>query len=368
MRGVRVLTGLLAVAGCSCAAASETPVIPAVLDLGVIAWPEGVTGRDGGSSTRVGDRSVWMFGDTTVDRPGVDGRQWRHNSVSWSDDLIAWDGLDNWQQLTDSSGVPAELMPQTADEQAFNDLHFIDGCTTEPCGARWATWPGSPVYDAARRRTLIFYGLIYAEPGEFNFESIGNSIAEWRDGEVRPRRPEFRPGTDHPTLLWSGEISAFGSAALAVDDMLYAYSCQTGGLSKECMLGRVALAEALTPAAWRYFDGQRWSTAVTDAVSVLSGSDILSVAWVEFLQAYIAVYSHPLQNRVLIRTAPEPHGPWSAPTELLETMPREGGGWVYDAVLHAEYALDAGRIQYISYTRGSEMRLVQVNLAAAQLQ
>lgn len=361
----RILLLVAVLAGCN-SEPPPAPDIPAVTDLGVIPWPPGVNGRDGGSSTRVGNRSIWIYGDTTVDRPGVDGRQWRHNSVSWSADFWAFDGISDWGQITDELGVPAELMPQTADERTFNDLHFIDGCTTEPCGARWATWPGSPVYDAARKRTLIFYGLIYAEPGAFNFGSVGNSIAVWHDGDAQPERPEFRPGTEHPTLFWIGEVSAFGSASLAVGDMLYAYSCQTGGLSKSCMLGRAPLADALTPSAWRYYAGMdTWSAAVTDAVDVLTGNDILSVAWNEYLGAYIAVYSQPLRDRVLLRTAPAPEGPWSLAVELFETLPREDGIWVYDALLHPEYVLDGGRIQYISYTRGSEMRWVQINLAKA---
>ena len=59
--------------------------------------------------------------------------------------------------------------------------------------ARWALWPGAPVFDTAGNRALIPYGLIYAEPGSFNFHGVGSSLAVWDDFTALPTRPVLSP-------------------------------------------------------------------------------------------------------------------------------------------------------------------------------
>ncbi len=67
-----------------------------------------------------------------------------------------------------------------------------EDCKEKPCGARYVVWPGNMLFDEANNRVLVFYNLIYAEPGDFNFEGIGSSIAVWNDPDERPVRN--RPG------------------------------------------------------------------------------------------------------------------------------------------------------------------------------
>jgi hypothetical protein len=57
--------------------------------------------------------------------------------------------------------------------------------------------------------------------------------------------------------------------------------------------------------------GGRWSSSVDDAVPVFDGLDILSVSWNTYLQRYVAVYSALFSDDVMIRTSPNPEGPWS---------------------------------------------------------
>jgi hypothetical protein len=65
------------------------------------------------------------------------------------------------------------------------------------------------------------------------------------------------------------------------------------------------------------------------------------------------------------RTAPDLTGPWSDEATLY-TAPEEHAP--YDAVHHAEYEEDGGRVQYVTYSRptsgwfGSEFALVRVVL------
>jgi hypothetical protein len=107
---------------------------------------------------------------------------------------------------------------------------------------------------------------------------------------------------------------------------------------------------------------------VGDAISVFSGDDILDVSWNAYLQHYVAVYSQPLSENVMIRTSPNPEGPWSGEIKAFTTMqPAPGGSNVHDAQAHPEYNEDGGRIMFVTYSRptgafSSEVRLVSLTL------
>lgn len=151
-------------------------------------------------------------------------------------------------------------------------------------------WPGPPIWDAARGRALIFYGLIYGEPGPFNFRGVGESIAVWRD------------------------------------------------------------FDALERAAWQVWDGAGFSGDVGKAKPLFDGAPIMSVHHAPALGRYLAVYAAPVSRDVELRTAPALSGPWSAPLRLFVTDPG-AGEWTYDAVAHAALAEDDGRVLYVTYSR-----------------
>jgi hypothetical protein len=98
------------------------------------------------------------------------------------------------------------------------------------------------VSDPARNRELVFYQLVSAQPGNFNFQAVGYSVATWQNFADLPQRPVINPQAEHPDLLFTQDQPAFGSAALVVGDTLYAYGCDTSDFSVACELGRVDLA------------------------------------------------------------------------------------------------------------------------------
>jgi len=86
-----------------------------------------------------------------------------------------------------------------------------------------------------------------------------------------------------------------------------------------------------------------WSSQLADAVPVFNGDGILSVAWNNYLQQYIAVFSEPFSQNVLMRTAPSPEGPWSVAVVAFMAMQPDFGN-VYDAHAHPEYDADGQTI------------------------
>lgn len=369
---VPVLVATLVSGGCS--EPKPAFVVQSTRELGTLEQAPVIKGRDGGYSGLVGTRSVWLYGDTILARPGEDGTAWRHNTWSMTSDLDASDSITGFSEDNDGKGVPREFFPQTAAEAAFNRAHSEaiagkDGCAA-PCGARWALWPGPLVFDVARGRALIVYTKIYGEPGEWNFRSVGTGIATWEGPGTPVKRPEPSPGTQHPTLLFAEGEPQLASGAVVQDGRLYLLGCH--GQDKRCLLARAPLADALRRSAWRFYAGDdRWSAAPGDAEPLFRAMDMTSLHYNAHLRAWLAIYSPPFANEVRARSAPSLTGPWSSEVKLFDARPPgEAGKFAYCGLGHPEYARHDGRLEVVSYYRATapwtgELRLVQLELARA---
>jgi hypothetical protein len=266
------------------------------------------------------------------------------------------------------------LLQETAAESSYNRSHNGNPCQQEPCGERWALWPSSIVADSVNDRAMIFYSLVNAQPGSFNFQAAGNSVALWQNLQSAPVRPLFPSPVvaDHPDLMFNENEPNFGSAAFLDSGMLYVYGCgvPSNGADKGCRLARVDPAQIQNRSAWMYYAGNGvWSPELGNAISVFDGFNILSVSWNSFLGRYIAIYSQPFSQNVMIRTSPRPEGPWSGEAVVFTAMAPASGN-VYDAHAHSEYDANGGETIYVTYSRStgfltSEVRLVALHLQAA---
>ncbi|MGB6725719.1 MAG: DUF4185 domain-containing protein [Terracidiphilus sp.] len=343
-------------------------------DLGAIPTNPEILGRDGGYSALFDGNSVWLYGDTFLAKPNAEDFTLISDSWSYTTDLNAQGGIAGFKEKTDSSGAPTMILPETAAEQAFNAAHDSNNCQAQPCGARWALWPMSVTVDPATDQALIFYQVVSALPGDFNFQGIGESVATWQNLTAVPVRPTLNPPivSSHPDLLFGENEPNFGSASLMVNGVLNVYGCgvPTIGLDEGCRLAKVDPAQAQNRSAWMFYAGSgNWSSQDSNAVSVFEGDSILSVDWNSYLGLYVAVYSAPFSQNVMIRTAQAPEGPWSNETvAFVAKQPASGN--VNDAHAHAEYDLNGGQTIFVSYSRGlptpftSEVRLVELQLKA----
>jgi hypothetical protein len=205
-------------------------------DLGTFGTNPKILGRDGGYSGVFGGFAVWIYGDTFLANPNAQGQTLISDSWAFTPDLNATGGITGFQEREDSSGAPTILLQLTAAEQAFNTAHQGNSCE-QPCGARWALWPGAIVADPARNRALVFYQLVSAAPGNFNFQAVGYSVAIWQSFAGQPQRPVINPNAAHPDLLFGANDPSFGASALVVGDTLYAYGCGGSDFTVPCVLG-----------------------------------------------------------------------------------------------------------------------------------
>ena len=378
MRGLGSLTAICIVAlglsGCSLYPGGQAGppaglTVVQATDLGTFGTNPKIVGRDGGYSGVFGGYVVWLYGDTFLANPNAQGQTLISDSWAYTADFNAADGITGFQERDDSAGAPTMILQLTSAEQAFNVAHQGNPCQQQPCGARWALWPGATVSDPARNRALVFYQLVSAQPGNFNFQAVGYSVATWQNFADLPQRPVINPQAEHPDLLFTQDQPAFGSAALVVGDTLYAYGCDTSDFSVACELGRVDLASVTDLSAWTYYAGDgTWSANIGDAMWVFTGNPILNVSWNGYLQQYVAVYNSPLSENVMMRTAPNPEGPWSREVMAFTALaPAPGQSPVDDAQAHPEYNLNGGQTMFVSYSHAtgpfsSEFHLVSVEL------
>lgn len=214
--------------------------------------------------------------------------------------------------------------------------------------------------------------MIYAEPGDFAFRGVGQSVALWSDLESMPERPVIDPDAEHPTLLFGEGEPEVGLGSQIIDDELYSFACGGDGFDRPCILARVSLDNILDRASWEFWDGGGWSSEASLAKALFDGAPILSVTFNDHLERWTAVYSDPVSNDVVMRTAQELTGPWSEELLLFTADRRSADGWTYDANVHSEYAEDGGRVQYITFSRptgegwfGAELAVVRVELERA---
>ena len=339
-------------------------------EIGTLTASSSIVGRDGASTALVWGHEVWMFGDTFLALANAEGMNFVSNTFATSAASVTDAGITLVDRL-DDVGAPSEILWPTPSELAYDVAHESapDGsCDEQPCGGRYATWPGATVFDPSDGGTaLVFYGLVSAAPGSFNFEGIGSGIAVWTDFDASPARPA--PGVcdgGPPTALFCASEPGYGSGAALVDGFVYTFACTKDGFGYPCQLGRVPFARALDRSAWSYWDGATWASDYGSSAVLFVGGLNVSFQWNAYLAAWMAVYSEPFSNDVGYRTAPQLTGPWSGEATLFTATSGPGGGTAYDAYPHPELAEQDGQVQYVTYSRsngtefGDDFALVRV--------
>ncbi|MCB9675463.1 MAG: DUF4185 domain-containing protein [Alphaproteobacteria bacterium] len=299
---------------------------------------------------------MWLYGDTILAFAGEDGSSWRDNTWSWTDDLAAPTGF---AEPVDGLGAPAELFPETPEEAAYNVAHRGDPCV-EPCGGREILWPMDAVETDVG--ALVFYVKIHGEPGEWSFFGRGIGVAQWTDFEAGPFRPEPRVVDGEPTLLFGPDEPELGIAAWVHEGWVYAFGAKDA--EKHQVVGRVRPESVQDRAAWVFWDGSAWSGEIGAAATVFRGSSQEKVWFDDTLDTWLALYLEGFGERMVLRSAPAPEGPWSEEVTVIETEPANEG-WPYCGIAHPEFGGGLVATYYRSTAPWEgEIRVVQATLEA----
>lgn len=310
-------------AGSPGAATSSTPVGPAAGS-----QLDGMD-RDGGVSVSLRDGStLWLFGDTSAVDSAGNLKYFVNNTAAWA-----------------PPGAPAVTRDAVA---AGRPVQFADPGTVFACPPARPTkalWPMSAVVTPSGPNDVVtaFFGEVCMGEGFLNVEGHGVSVVTWTYVPSAP--PDGTPvrGTLVAQNLFPSDLP-YGSAAVAVADaaagsgdagwFVYGYRCSTpqgaGPFWPDqygpCTVGRVPVASVGDRSAWRFWNGSGWSVDAGAAAPVLAGggSDpaipvaAFTVTRDPVLGAYVMVYSPwpGFIDRVYVRVASSPVGPWSLPTPI----------------------------------------------------
>ena len=254
--------------------------------------------RDGGSSIKLGDKILWMFGDTLFTQESVDGTNARSSTAA----LAPANDPYNISEPLDANGAPAQFIPFSLEDEAHNNLYR----KSEP-NNRWLKWPKNAV-NTSPTEGYVFYERLrsYQVNGgpsiDPNIHQIGiakvtaNSTTAEMVNEAL--FPQGEPGYV-PTVSRNGT--------------LYMRHCRgLGGFTfdYECATGRVKLEELTQRSSYEFWNGSSWVKDINAAVYDKNNPNG-SIAWSEWLQEYVQFYSRGFSGGVVMKTASSPEGPWS---------------------------------------------------------
>ncbi|KAK8045657.1 hypothetical protein PG993_005681 [Apiospora rasikravindrae] len=223
--------------------------------------------------------------------------------------------------------------------------------------------------DGETNTGALFYLISPQNGNETGYRGAGIAKVQLVDGTptVTHRFGDRGYWWDANTTARYGDIAAFrdthsdyvyawGGAPMNITDWVqaaYVYQC------------RVKAADAFDIARYEYWWGRQmgWKseplTTFTAETAVMWMSGQGQVVWNQYLGCYVFVRLGPMSNEVLLRTAPQPEGPWSDDVSVFNATPIGQDGMTYAGVAHP-YLDPSGQSMVISYTNNNNIEVIKV--------
>jgi hypothetical protein len=307
--------------------------------------PAGVSGTDAGYSLRLGNRTLWLFGDVFLLHP-TDPKKPYVAGLSNCGLLVPRGTgpapLRRYRFLTDpKTGLARPLMPNLPGEDST---------------VRY--WPFGGWHDAANRRAWLYFARIYAPGGgPLNFKTLGQGLMSASTDDLDRITFTATPAPDGGQLWWKTEAEPLFGAAVISDspgDWLYVVGVDTRGRPRPGKMARVPKAKIADRAAYEYLaDGAaaRWSPRVEDAADVkgLDSFSEMSVAYNRYLRGWLAVHTVGTSERVRLSLAERPWGPYRRLAEIRAPHRAFEKSFCYAGKEHPELAEEGGKVLYLTY-------------------
>lgn len=241
----------------------------------------GVYGTDLGHSFRHGDALYMVFGDTY----GPNKSDWRSNVMARVDHFDPYQ-IAFSEMISDSPGHAMELL-------------------------------GSRKIPLIEQTVIPTYGISTGDRMYLHFMSVRRFQAHgrWSIGHAGLAYSDDDGSTWTKTgAMWSSN-SNFAQVAFARDpnddSFVYLVGIPAGRYG-DARLARVPADAMLDRTAYRYWDGEGWSTREWDA-SVLVSAPVgeLSLTWNDNVGQWVMMYLNELLDAVVTRTSSALTGPWS---------------------------------------------------------
>lgn len=326
---------------------ASTPVdnnfITSISEVGRISQPPNYSGRDGGDSALVGDRVTWIFGDTLyAPNIPVTGDLFRSATA-------AIGSITNPTQVTeplDAHNAPNQLIPHTAEEQAYNIAHRS--------GAdRYALWPSTIIPKSDGKTAWVFFNDLLISGGKWITQGTGIALLG-ANSTLATRQAGF--------IFTASEVPF--RKAIVVGEMAYVYSGESG--QKYCKVSRVPRDQANSRAAYQFWDGNSWQSDINKAKAIIPCSNMgYAVMYNRTLKSYVEALIPNYSKAVYFSYAAAPEGPWSTPIKGFDLPLDDPKNTPYVPNFHSELSTDNDKTVYLTYSGSTTtVRLMKITLQA----
>ncbi|MEX1233537.1 MAG: DUF4185 domain-containing protein [Roseovarius sp.] len=240
-----------------------------------------VHGTDLGHMIRHKGALYMVFGDTY----GPDGGAWRSSTMARIADPDLQGDLDFAQMIAGPAGNAKEL------------IH-----SAKIPGIEWTVIPTNGI-SLGERMVLHYMSVrMWTSDGRWLVRNSGLAYSD-DDGQNWHRSP---------TALWPNGSGFEQVAFVDQGAMIYSFGIPQGRFGA-VRLRRVARDALFDPAAYRYWDGSAWVSDHRAAAFVVAApAGELSVAWSETHGRWLMMYLDETKAAIVLRTAADLVGPWSA--------------------------------------------------------
>jgi hypothetical protein len=221
------------------------------------------------------------------------------------------------------------------------------------------------------KKLYLFYHRITLLEGTdvfVNFKLDGMGLARADATELEFSRLAAPDGS---LLFWKGDQPTYGVFVERTESFIYLW----GSLMTGMFLARVK-PEAIEdlhayeylvegPTAAKPESAPRWAkTFEPQAVLFDSVPNEMSAAYNAHLKQFVAIHSLGRGRHIVMRTALDRTGPWSAPVTIYEPEPVGDDDLIYAAKEHPELARDGGRRIYITFVNSTTYvpQMIEVTL------
>lgn len=320
-----------------------------------------ITGQDAATSLVLpeGD-ALWVFGDT-IEGPfesirNLDLADKLSNTAALVPPQDASSGLAKYRFLASPDGKrPLQIVPFNANEAP--GTHRI--------------WPMHGLATASG--TYLYYHRIALKPGvdvfqDFSLEGMG--LARAAPGEFQFQRLTAPDGSQE---FWKGDEPGFGVFVTEHDGYAYLW----GSLWTGMFLARVrpAMVEdydsyeylVAAPTPERPDLAPKWSHRFEPTAVLFDGvPNEMSASYNKHLGCFLAIHMNNRDNEIVLRTAPELTGPWSAGETAFRPPRGSDDELFYAAKEHPELARDGGRTVFVTFVDSATYvpQLVEVELTS----
>ena len=253
-------------------------------------------------------RILWLFGDTWIGKIR-DGRHTDSNMVS------------------NTIGIQEGLNPATARLEFFHGhkdarpAAFIQ--PADGIGVFWLSHGGIHTDSGL----YLFASQITNVPGDtsvWGFRAIGIVIAKvtnpldapnrWRVEQIKVPWAQFDP---------AGNEKVFAMPLLREGNVVYLYGLEIDKAAHDryLLVGRANIDSLEDFSTWEFYTNGRWQPDFRKASRLCGhmGAE-LSVSYLARFKRYVLIYTeNGLSEKILMRFAASPVGPWSAPTTIYRT-------------------------------------------------